>query len=788
MRNNWIQLAMVGWMAALLYCTPKQNTSTSDDIEQADSLTNSAKKEDMPDLPDSLKVPPAPVLSPQEALASFRLEDGFRVEIVATEPEVSTPVAMTFDAKGRIWVAEMNGYMPNIEGSGEELPTGRIMILEDKDENGHREHSKTFLDNLVLPRALCLVYGGLLYAEPPNLWFVEIQNDQPAHKVLVDSAYAVDGNVEHQPNGLLLARDNWIYSAKSNARYRKIQGKWIKERTTFRGQWGISQDDFGHLFYNTNSSQLRADYILPDGDQRDRKPLLNQALNIDIVGNQHVYPVRMTPGVNRGYLEDFLDEEWKLINFTAACGPVIYRGDNFPEAYYGNAFVAEPSANLIKRNLVCEKEGRLIAKQAYQQREFFASTDERFRPVNLYNAPDGCLYVLDMYRGIIQHKTYMTEFLSKQVKERKLDTPITMGRIYRVVHQDKSPSLIPDLSGATTQQLVNYLSFKNGWIRDKAQQMLIEQNQPGTAEKMETLIQQATSPIGKVHALWVLEGIGKVRLKTIQSAFNEEDISVKATALRVSEVLKGQIAEPTLLTLLQKATKPTENKAVTLQAILSLGKFASPQSVQVLTQLGTSYSSDTLLLGAITSSLATKEAKALALLEKNNQTQHPFYSYLQGYLSTQKNKKNEAILALDETELKQYDTGKKLFTQHCSTCHGEDGAGIEPLAPPLAGSEWVNGDYDPLILITLHGLQGPVTVNGKVYQPPMVQPQMPGLKYNTDFTDEKVAAVLSYIRNTWGNHSSFVEPGRVNQLRNRYKDRKKPFTEKELQALGNQAQ
>ena len=173
----------------------------------------------------------------------MHIEDGFAIQLVASEPLITAPVAMSFDKDGRIWVVQMNDYMPDTAGTGEDRPTGKIVILSDKNRDGLMDDRIIFLDSLVMPRAICLIENGILVAEPPKLWYYEIENDRPVKKTLVDSSYAEGGNVEHQPNGLLRGLDNWIYSAKSAKRYRKKGNTWLIERTHFRGQWGITQDD-----------------------------------------------------------------------------------------------------------------------------------------------------------------------------------------------------------------------------------------------------------------------------------------------------------------------------------------------------------------------------------------------------------------------------------------------------------------------------------------------------------------------------------------------------------------
>src|SRR5690606_36235057 len=163
----------------------------------------------------------SPALSPDEALKTMLVEEGFEIKLVAAEPLVQSPVAFNFDSEGRMWVVEMEGYMPNAEGEGEEVPNGKIVILEDKDTDGSMDDRKVFLDSLLLPRALCLIEDGILVAEPPYLWYFEIKNDLPTSKVLIDSNYTEGGNVEAQSNGLYRALDNWIYSGGSSKRYRK---------------------------------------------------------------------------------------------------------------------------------------------------------------------------------------------------------------------------------------------------------------------------------------------------------------------------------------------------------------------------------------------------------------------------------------------------------------------------------------------------------------------------------------------------------------------------------------
>ena len=191
-----------------------------------------------------------PVHSPAEEAASFKFaEPGYRIELVASEPLVEDPVAITFDGEGRLWVVEMRGYMQNINRRGVKDPIGRVSVLEDVDNDGLMDKSTVFLDGLVLPRAVSIQPDGVLIAEDKPLWFAQDRDGDLVadRKMLVDPDYALD-SIEHSANGLVRAIDNWIYNAKEGHRYRRQGNEWIRGETEKRGQWGICQDDFGRLF------------------------------------------------------------------------------------------------------------------------------------------------------------------------------------------------------------------------------------------------------------------------------------------------------------------------------------------------------------------------------------------------------------------------------------------------------------------------------------------------------------------------------------------------------------
>src|SRR5581483_6112794 len=210
-------------------------------------------------LPDNFKVPPAPVLSPADELATFKLAPGFHAEAIATDPLIADPIAIQFGPDGRLWVLEMRGYMPNADAIGEREPVCDVAVLTDTDGDGKYDKRTTFLDHLVMPRALSLVGDGLLVGEPTHLWFCRDTNGDGVcdEKTEIAADFGNTNNPEHNANGLMWAMDNWIYSANWTARLRWLGGgKFERDVTVTRGQWGITQDDYGRIYYNSNSDPL----------------------------------------------------------------------------------------------------------------------------------------------------------------------------------------------------------------------------------------------------------------------------------------------------------------------------------------------------------------------------------------------------------------------------------------------------------------------------------------------------------------------------------------------------
>lgn len=573
------------------------------------------------------RIPPAPVLTPEAEAATFRLAPGFRAELVAAEPLVESPVAMQFDPQGRLWVVEMTGYMNDAAGSTEGAPSGKIVVLEDTNGDGTMDRRTVFLDGLVMPRALMLAGDGVVVAEPPRLWFardtdgdgradekVEIANDYATQN---DPKLGAKSNPEHASNGLLWARDNWVYSANHTQRMRwgGSPTNWLKSSTIFRGQWGLSQDDRGRLYHNSNSDQIRAD-LIPDA-YLARNPNLQSPFgaNVQLTPDQRVWSSRVNPGVNRGYQPGQLTPEGHLATFTGACGPVVYRGEQFGPEFQGDVFLCEPTGNLIRRNRLTNQNGLLTATNAYDQAEFLTSTDERFRPVNLFNGPDGALYMVDLHRGLIQHRIYLTSYLRKQLESRDLMTPVNQGRIWRVINTNRPAVRTKPMGGkATTEEWVARLSDPNGFWRDTAQRVLVERGDPASTPALKRLLRaDTTSPAAKLAALWTLEGLGTLDLATIEAALADSDGAVRSAALRLTEgFLNGPEREAALNLIYRRAGFiPPEEQ---LQLMLTLGEVKTPTSDAILRALLMNTSPDALRINAALSGLGGRELEFLEVL------------------------------------------------------------------------------------------------------------------------------------------------------------------------------
>jgi mono/diheme cytochrome c family protein/glucose/arabinose dehydrogenase len=554
-------------------------------------------------------------LSVDAAMKTFHLPAGYRVELVASEPMIQDPVVIDWDADGRMWAVEMPGYMTDIQASRELDPLGRVVVLEDVDDDGKMDKRTVFAEGLILARALKVLDRGILVGEPPNLWFMRDTNGDlkaDTKELVSDQFGRLQANVEHNANGLMWALDNWIYTSEVDVYLRLKNGKFEVRKTLARGQWGLSQDDAGRVFRNTNESALYVDLV--PTPYFFRNPNLRRTRgSYEFLGADRslntVWPVHPTPGVNRGYQDGVLRPDGRLASFTAVAAPTVYRGHRLPAELYGNVFVVEPSANFVSRIVVTDDGQTLRGRKAYPDAEFMASTDERFRPVYLSSAPDGTLYVVDMYRGIIQHRAYITEYLRDQILSRKLEQPRGLGRIYRVVHETTRRDERPSLSSASAARLVETLSHPNGWWRDTAQRLLVERGDKSVVGALQKLAASAAKPRTRLHALWTLDGLDALEPAAVTAALGDASRDVRVSALRVAERWLRQPQHPIHTAVLKLAAD--KDWWVREQLAASLGELPKEARETALAHLLERHGSDPVVVDAALSGLSGSEVVVL---------------------------------------------------------------------------------------------------------------------------------------------------------------------------------
>lgn len=476
-------------------------------------------------------------LSPEEQLATFRGAPGLHVELVAAEPLVEAPVQAVFDGDGRLWVVEMRGYMRDVDGKDEDGPIGRISVLHDDDGDGRMDRAVRFLDRLVLPRAVAPTRDGALVIAPPHVLFCrDTDGDGVAdERTVVDTGIAGIASPEYGPNGLLATLDNAFACARHDVRYRFVGGKWTKEPVVSGGQWGIAEDDAGRLLFNTNSHVLRG-HLVPA-----REAVLNSFLDasrvadVGLASDHGVRPIRPTTAVNRAYRPGWL-VDGRIAKADAVCGVLVERGGLLSADFRGDVFVCEPAGNLVHWLELSQVDGVPRAAPQPGARPLLASTDERFRPVNLSSGPDGAVYVVDMQRGLLQHRQFLTTFLREQSLARGLVEPLDRGRIWRVVPADAQRSRVPNLSTLSSDELLPYLGHTNAFLRREAQRHFVEDDwdEAIVLPKLRAVVATSPNPLSRIHALWALDGRGALDEETLIAAIRDGDESVRLQALRAA--------------------------------------------------------------------------------------------------------------------------------------------------------------------------------------------------------------------------------------------------------------
>lgn len=557
-------------------------------------------------------LPRYPAIEPKDAIATWQVKKGFHLELAAHEPQVRSPIAISYDERGRMFACEMIDYSEMRDVTPH---LGRVSMLEDKDGDGHFETSTVFADDLAWPTGLICANGGVFVIATPDLWFFKDTNGDGKADVR-EKVFTGFGtglaklNVQGLANSPQWGQDNRIHILagggnrgvmtclkRPDLKGIELGGKdfWFDPRTFDFGlegggaQYGQSFDNYGRKFGCSNSDHLQ--YWVYDDRYAGRNPYFQMP------------SARQSIAVDGGAAEVFRlspDEPWRIIRtrwriagvvkgavegggrvsgyFTGATGTTIYRGDAYGADFVNNSFSGDAGGQLVHRKIIrptadgISLEGERPADE--RGFEFAASKDTWVRVVNFANAPDGCLNILDMYREVIEHPWSIPDEIKKHID---LNNGNDRGRVYRIVpdgwQRAKSKERRGDIADSSTEELVKLLSHPNGWHRDTAQRLLYERNDKAAIPLLEKVL-SGDNALAKLHALGALEGFGAMTEPSLTAALVDADPHVREAAIRTTErwiANGGKPTERTMATLTALNRDPSPR--VRYQLILSAGAF-----------------------------------------------------------------------------------------------------------------------------------------------------------------------------------------------------------------------
>ncbi|MBI3852833.1 MAG: HEAT repeat domain-containing protein [Verrucomicrobia bacterium] len=571
-------------------------------------------------------------LTPENERGTFRFADAnLIIELVAAEPEVVSPVAIAWDANGRMFVAEMMDY-PNASSGG------RIRLLEDRDGDGRYERATVFAEKLPYPNGVLPWNGGVLVTAAPDiLFFKDTDGDGRADERRILLTGFGQGNQQLRVNGLFWGLDNWVYGANGRSdgeirrsdapsgktvslrghdfRFRPDTGEF--EAIAGRSQFGSARDDWGNRFLSWNTIPARHE-VLPEHYLNRNPNLATTESVLDIISpgdDGRVFPLTPPPLV-------FNNESSS--HFNALAGLTIYRGAALGEKYRGNAFVGESLRNLVHRRVLVPNGVTFVAKRGEEGKEFLASTDPWFHPVNFATGPDGALYVVDFYRRFVEHPGFVPGNLREQIQWR---TGAEHGRIWRIrikYPKTQPPTTQLKLSRASSVELVKCLENQNGWWRDTAQRLLVERQDQKVIPALKKLARKGQLPESRLQALWTLDGIrsndhSALDDDTLHPALEDKKEEVRVNALKLCESRLGtSLPSPKVSAAVERMVKDPSPK-VRFQLALTLGELKAPErSDLLLAQLAGEGIKDKWQSLAIQSSIRNQNGLFLKTLARQN--------------------------------------------------------------------------------------------------------------------------------------------------------------------------
>lgn len=523
---------------------------------------------------DDAPLPRIAPKSPAESLKQFELAPGFRIELVAEEPLVQSPVACDWDEDGRLYVVEL----PEYNGYAATKPhgKGRVVVLEDTNDDGVMDKRTVLADEINYPTGIICWDGGVFVGAAPELLYIKDTNGdgKADFRYVVLTGFGKDKAGEGQLNSFRWSLENRILisTGLDGGELQSPDGKAVSLRsmnilldpknnnwvtTSGGGQHGMSIDDWGRAFVSGNSDPIHM--ITYDARYLKDAPSVHAptaAVNI-LPSGKFTKLHRISEVEPWRALRTTLRKEGKVPGsdeggapsgfFTGATGVTVYRGDAFPAEYRGDLFVGEVANNLVFHAKLKPNGSTLLAERAAGEKEFLASKDVWFRPVQFANAPDGCLYVVDMYRELIEGAAFLAPQVLKNVDP---SAGIDKGRIWRIVPEGHKRRAAPRLTKASAEELVALLDHPNGWHRDTASRLLYQKRPHSDAvrKELEALAKNAKTPQGRLHALYALAPFNSdAGDKILATALRDPEPRIREHALRLAE-RKNSEGQPRKLT------------------------------------------------------------------------------------------------------------------------------------------------------------------------------------------------------------------------------------------------
>lgn len=737
-------VALASLILALLStvsCNEKKNWPLVTLPEGADTTSEYWKGIDLEPKPP---VRPLPV---KDQAAKFLLQPGYKMEAVLTEPKIEQPAAITFDGNGRMYVLELRSYMLTLDSEGTLEPVSGISRWEDTDNDGVYETGGLFVDSLVFPRFVLPVGPNSILTMESNAddvyKYTDTDNDGRADKKeFFTDNFGRAGNVEHQQAFLYWGMDNWLYSTVNPFRVRETPQGVIRESTASNhAQWGITHDDDGKLWFQGGSNGVPSYFQFPVhyGDYIVQK---NYAEGFDIPWGAAVLVADMQGGMGQIRMP-----EGTLNRVTGASGNDIFRGHRLPDDLKGQYFYGEPVARIVRQVRAEKNEGLTTLHNVYQeqQAEFIRSTDPLFRPVDMATAPDGTMYIVDMYHGIIQEGewTPVGSYIRVKIEQYQLDKVVGLGRIWRLSHnsmeRDKTKPRMYEQSSA---ELVAHLEHKNGWWRDMAQQVLVQRQDKSVTPALVDVVRNSSMIEAKFHALWVMEGLGTIDASLLKELMSDSNPRMRAMAMWVSESLYKAGDESFAKNYLQ--LMDDKDTDVKMRAMMTGRLLKIPGTNAKVKKIMSSDSTEGVQLVA---KQVLDPPRVTAFFGRAN----PNFSA-----------EEKALV----------EEGAKIYSSLCATCHGVLGSGTPAgpgklLAPSLIGSSRVQAHPDYITKVLLKGMTGDI---GKETYAGVIMTPM------GENSNEWVAAVASFVRANFENESSPVSPADVERVRKATVDQKTPYT------------